>query len=217
MAAADQPAWQRVVIMRHGQSINVQRWLDRRNGHKVDMVAEVEDHLTDAGRAQVQQAAQALIKILHRPPYNHRQKVAVFTSPSTRCRETTNIVSKILQASGWTQGSLNIVDELQELKTHDYVASSTAMPDPIAAWNQTVFPADIHPHTVRLVVTHGNILKTALAQRWGWPSHLSLAPTLASLTVLDYNAQGQTVLHNLCDSSALSDQTRQWFNEDLFQ
>lgn len=213
--AADQSAWQRVVIMRHGQSINVQRWLDRRDGQKVDMVAEDQDHLTDVGQAQVQQSAQALLKILNRPPNNHRQKLAIFTSPSTRCQDTANIVSKTIKATGWVQVSFNLTDGLRELKPHDYVASDTTVSDPIAAWNQTVFSPDIDPNTVRLIVTHGNILKTALASQWAWPPHLSLAPAVASLTVMDYNAAGQTVLHNLCDSSALN--VRQWFNEDVFQ
>lgn len=211
--------WQRVVIMRHAQSVNVTRWLERREGQPVSMVDDADDHLTVHGQSQTQQATHALLKILQRPPHNHRKTIKVYSSPSTRCRETANIVAKLMQVAGWTHGSIEFADQLQELRARDYVASATAALSPddqIEAWNRLVFdPNNLDGHTVRLVITHGNILKTALARRWGWSPQVSLAPALTSLTVLDYNAAGQTVVHNLCDSSA-QDHVRQWFNTDLF-
>lgn len=207
--------WQRVAVLRHGQSVNVVRWLQRKEGAAVDMVPDTEDHLTDLGQVQARLSAEALVKILKRPPHNTRTKVDLISSPSTRCRDTAKVVAQVLQEAGWSQGSTTFSNELLELKAYDYNASEAGS-NQLDDWNRVVFSPNIEPASVRVIVTHGNILRQSLAYKWAWPKHLSLAPTVTSLTIMDYNRQGQTVLHNLCDSGVLGEQARQWFNEDVF-
>lgn len=205
--------WQRIVIIRHGQSENVTRWLHQKvTGEKVTMVPDSEDHLTELGQSQVKQCAKQLLDVLKRPPHNFRTTVELVSSSSTRCKETANLMSEELQLGGLSLKSLTYSNDLLELKSHDYTKSD-AGENQLQAWNELVF-SQSDSNIVKIYVTHGNILRQALANKFQLSSKVAIAPTVASLTVLDVDSNGRIVVHNLCDSSANT--VRQWYNEDLF-
>lgn len=227
MASPSSP-WHRVVVLRHAQSVNVVQWLKRREEGIGVTVPDAEDHLTGTGRRQAGMTGRALAHVLKRAPHGDKGQytlVKLLTSPSTRSRETAAIVAEeLVQYKLTVAPEVEVHADLCELDSHEYVRDPSVTvcgtrDAHLAAWQARVFDCSAEPPTtVRVIVTHGNILRTALAQRWSWSSDLAVAPPLASITTLDVNAtDGKTVIHNLCDSSHAEGTVRQWFNEDLFK
>ena len=210
--------WQRLILVRHGQSINTAAFVNQSAS-----VAPAEDGLTTLGQQQVSAMAQTLPTFMKRPPHVFAAgdtTVELYSSPSRRCQETADAIEAALLAQQYRVARPSPQQALAEIKAWDYSAhgegANVDHTTAVRLWCNAVFERPIDPKVVRIFVTHANALRFGLAQRWGLPPHVQLAPGVAAPVVLDVDAAGRTVVHNLFDNSSVPS-ARQWVNEDLFK
>jgi len=211
--------FQRIAICRHAQSENTFRWRwnrDRPESTPLDMLPAEGDCLSKDGLKQAVNLGQNLTVNLVRPPTAYK-KVLIIHSSALRSVETANMVSDYLTKQGFQIVGIRSSPTLLELPSYDYSEEAKVKGDPIENWISTIFKDQLpSSDTALVVITHAKIMMKGLQKVLGLDEHVRVAPSVASLTMLDYEpTESHVVVHSFGDIGAKT--CLAWHPADTFK
>lgn len=221
--------WKRIIVIRHGQSVNTATWIEHLDDPNVKnlMVPPEEDVLSGKGFRSVNSLVESLRTFLVRRPDNKSVPPRIISSPSVRCQQTAEIIANGLGVHGY-----GIKDELAEMKKWDYQydrasgdhrqddrRAHTEEHEATTAWCDTVFGVDSEDTSrVLIVVTHAIAMRRGLHRAMGLPPNVQFGPATASMTVIDYQRTTNLFsIHTMGECCHTGPESLTWRNNDLFK
>ena len=165
----------RIIIVRHGQSVNNAAWLSGTQN-----VPEDQDTLSVVGTNQVMDLA-SMVYRFNKLGTHKGTTWKIFHSGKLRCKQTAQMLA---QRMG--------LDEIHVDPRLDEIPKS----GPNADWSWVDAVSEDCGTDVKVVVTHANAIRYGLEKLLGI-TMAKIAPTIACMTILDSMERGYAI-HTLC-------------------